>query len=205
MNFCFATAFLAVLLLAPLSASAADDAVQRADWDARLAVAKEKQARGSQMKQAAKKAFDAEQRDCYKRFRVTDCQQESRLRFNQALKEARAHSNEGDAEERQVRKEQRDDKDARYAAEAPQRAADLKAREARVSSERSAMEAQQAQRLADKAAQAKAGAQRRARDAERQRQKQEAHERKVQQKLEEAALRPSKPAKVKDQGVSGDP
>lgn len=182
-----ATYLLVFMLHAPACVQAADDAAQRSDWETRLAAAKEKQSRGNQMKQAAKKTFDAEQKACFKRFRVTDCQQESRLQYNQALKAARAQVNEGEAEERQVRKEQRDDKDARYAAEAPQRAAELKAREARVSSERSATETQQAQRLADKEAQARAGAQRRARDAERQRKKQEAHERKVQERLEEAA------------------
>jgi len=188
---------LCLCLAAP--ARADDAAAQAADWEARLKVAQEKQRRGSKLTAAAAKQFAAEQQACYKVFQVTSCQQESRLRYNQATKAAAVIKNEGEAEERLVKKEQRDDKDARYAADAPKREADLRAREARIASERAAAAAERDKRLADKAVQAEAGSQRRARAAERQQQKQLEHEQKVQKRLERAAREEAKASEAASQ------
>lgn len=189
----------ALLLCLATPARAVDAAAQTADWDARLKVAQEKQSRGSKLTAAATKQFEAEQQACYKVFQVTKCLQESRLRYNQSTKAAALIKNEGEAEERLVKKEQRDDKDARYAADAPKREADLRAREARIASERAAVAAERDKRLADKAAQAEAGSQRRARDAERQRQKQLEHEQKVQKRLDRAAREEAKKSEAASQ------
>lgn len=185
---------LLLMLAGAASAQSGDLAAQEKAWDARVATAKEKQARGKKMKDAAKKRFDAEQKACFKEFRVTDCQKDSRLRYNQATKEARLIENEGSAEEREVRRERRNDKDARYAAEAPKRAQELRDKEAATRSERSAEQAARDKKLADKAQKAKEGAARRASDAERIRAKQEAHERKVQKRMERAARREAEAA-----------
>lgn len=189
---CLGALLLALVL--PAQAQTSDLAAKEKAWDARIAAAKEKQARGKSMKEAARKRFDAEQKACFRQFRVTDCQKESRLRYNQATKEARLVENEGSAEEREVRKERRDDKDARYAAEAPKRAQELRDKETAVSSQRSAEQLSREKKLADKAQKAKEGAARRARDAERIREKQEAHERKVQKRMERAARREAEAA-----------
>lgn len=184
---------LALLLVAP--AYAADSGDRQAGWDARLAAAKDKQARGKAIESAASKQFEAEHQACFKKFLINDCQREVRLIYNQAAREGRLLENEGDAEERQVRKEMREDEAARYAADAPKREADLRAREIEVANERAAATAKRDQRRAEKEAQAAAGRERRARDEERQRQKQEEHQRKVQKKIESTEQPDPVPAK----------
>lgn len=159
------------------------------DWGARLQEAKAIQKRAKDRHDAATAVYEAEQKACFKKFRVIDCQLESRKRYSAIAKEARMLENEGKAQERQVRKEKRENKDARQAEEAPKKAAELKEKEAEVSAEKAKADAARAKKLADKARKTQEGQARRAKDAERLRGKQEAHDRHVKEKLDKAARR----------------
>ena len=190
MRFRFSFFFGILLIALAAGAHAVDeDPARRADWDQRLAFAKEKQAKAKADRGAADALLEAEQKTCYKKFLVTDCQNASRLRHAAAAKKARMLDNEGAKEERQIRKEIRDDKDARRAADAPRRAAELRDKERMIAAQRAKDAAERAQHRANKERQAQEGQARRASDAERVRKKQEDHQRKVDQQLEKAARR----------------
>lgn len=162
---------------------------QRADWDRRLQEAKEVQKDGSTRNKEAKAAFEARKLACFKKFRVNSCQHEARQEYLQSANEARRIENEGKALERQVRKEELADKDARRLAQEPQREADMKDREAETRAEREQAESLRAAKIVHKEEQARAGAERQAAAEERRRKKQEDHDRKVAEKMEKARQR----------------
>lgn len=162
---------------------------QVADWDARLERAKAVQEDGKARKQAALEAYEAERKACFKKFLVTSCQLDAKKRYNEVLKEARRIENDGSAQERQVKKERLNDKDARRVEDAPRREADLQDREARTEQERTLAEDERLKKEADKAAKQEEGVRRRAANEERLRAKREDHERKVAEKMEKAERR----------------
>lgn len=180
-------------LVLPVAASAEDaagpSAEQRADWASRLEEAKALQEQGVARQKDAKQVFETRKMECFKKFRVTDCQQKAKQQYIQATNEARRIENEGKAREQEVRKEELADKDARRLAREPKREAELRAREAEVRSEREQADSTRAARLAEKEEQARVGAERRAADEERLRRKQEAHQKKVAEKMEKARQR----------------
>ena len=190
----------AVLIALGLSASLVQaesrpSAEQEADWGRRLEKSGQLQAQGKAQKQAADKLYDAKYKACYEKFQVNACRDEARRENAQLTNEARRVENEGKALERQVKKEQLSDKDARYQAEADQRAADLKAREAETSSERRASADHEATQRADKERQAEEGSKRHAENAERLRKKQAEHQARVDKKKAEAARKAAAAAK----------
>ncbi|MBS1189926.1 MAG: biopolymer transport protein TolA [Rhodocyclaceae bacterium] len=162
---------------------------QRADWDRRLEEARGLQEKGTALEQQAKEAYEARKKACFKKFRVAGCQQEARDEYVEAANEARRIENDGKARERQVKKEELADEDARRLAREPQRQADLQAREAEIRAEQEHSESTRAAKLAEKEEQARIGAERRAADEERLRKKQEAHQRKVAEKMAKARQR----------------
>jgi colicin import membrane protein len=162
---------------------------QRADWDRRLEEAKKLQEDGVARRSEAMQAFEVRKKECFKKFRVSGCQQEAKQQYLQAANEARRIENDGKARERQVKKEELADRDARRLAREPEREADLRAREAEVRAEREHSESSRAEKLAEKEEQARAGAERRAAAEERQSKKREAHERKVAEKMAKARQR----------------
>jgi colicin import membrane protein len=162
---------------------------QRADWDRRLEEAKRMQEEGGARKSEAMQAFEARKKECFKKFRVTGCQEEARQQYLQAAREARHVENDGKEMERRVRKEELADKDARRLAREPDREADLRAREAETRAEREHSESSRTEKLAEKDELARAGAERRAAAEERQRRKQEAHEKKLAERMAKARQR----------------
>lgn len=162
---------------------------QRADWEQRLVEAKALQKQGATRNSEAKEAFEAKKKECFKKFRVTACQEEARQKYVQAANEARRIENEGKAREREVKKERLADKDARQLAQEPGREADLRAREAETKAVREHSESTREAKLTKKEEKARAGTQRRAADEERLKNKQEQHERKLAERMEKARQR----------------
>lgn len=184
LGFCLAILCVSPSVLAK-SLSEPDPALQ-VDWELRLEKARAQQREGQAKKAAAQEIFEAEKVVCFKKFRVTDCQEDAQRRFLLETNAARRIENEGLAAERLVKKEQLDDKDARYLAEAPQRAAELAEREARITEERQKAENKRAQTLVNKQKRATEGAERRTKEDERLKEKQSRHEKKVVEQQEKA-------------------
>lgn len=176
-------------LLLPLAASADPeaDAARQADWDARLdkagALVEDSRAR----KDTARQVMEEKTAACNRKFMVNACRDEVRRDYLKASHEAQRLEIEGKAIEREVKKEQIADREKRRIEEAPQRAADLRAREAETEAARQATHNKIEATEADKARKAAEGEKRKADDAERLRQKQEAHERRVAEKMRKAA------------------
>lgn len=174
-------------------ACAADNAgpspEQEADWQRRLAVAKSLQDKGKELKQQAEADYDLRYKACWEKFRVIDCRLEAKQDMVRATREARRIENEGKEQERQVKKEQLADKDARYLEEAPQREADLRAREAETRDVREKEAAERADKQHAKEAKAAEGSARAAAAEQRRREKQAKHERDVAEKMEKARRR----------------
>ncbi|MBS1197437.1 MAG: hypothetical protein H6R18_1222 [Proteobacteria bacterium] len=183
-------------LLAAAKPSSQPDPVLQADWDRRLEESKAQQNAGKAQKASAKQLFESEKVACFKKFRVTDCQEDARRRYLITTNEARRIENEGLAKERRVKKEQLEDKDKRYLAEAPERAADRAKREAETTENRKKTDEKIAQKLADKQKKTSVGADRRARDAERLEKKRLRHEKKVAEQMEKAKRRETEKAAV---------
>lgn len=179
--------------LLPLAA-AEPGADHTADWEQRLQAAKTQQSAGKTQRTAAKSRYEAEKKICFKKFRVTDCQEDARRLYIISTNEARRIENQGLAAERQVKKEQLADKDASYAAEAPARAANLQEREAETKAERAKSESKRAAKLAEKEKKAATAASRYARDAERREKKRAGHEKQVAEKMEKARRREAESA-----------
>lgn len=167
---------------------------QKADWETRLNYAKALQKDGKEKKSAAVSKYEATKVACFKRFRVTDCQEDARTVYIKATAEARRIENRGLALERQIKKERLADKDARHIEEAPEREADLKQREADTAAERAQAEEQRAKTLADKKRKAEENTAKRAKEAEKRLKKQEKHEKMVAEKMEKARRREAEAA-----------
>lgn len=179
------------------AATAAEDGPspeQQADWDARLEKAAALQADGKARQAEAERIFAAKDAECQHKFLVNACHSDANKEYVGASRIGKNLENEGKAIERQVKKEQLSDKDARRAAAAPQRAEDMKLREGETAAERSEKDAKAAATLADKEKKAAEGIKRKAADAEKLRKKQEEHEAKVAAKKAQAERRAAQAA-----------
>lgn len=167
-------------------AESAPSPEQQADWQRRLLQADElkNQAKAAQM--AADRLYGEKQKACYQKFLVNACRDEAGAENTRLTREARQIENEGKALERQVKKEQLSDKDARYIAEADGRAADLRARQAETAEAQAAVSASEAAARADKERQAAEGLQRRAAAAEQHAKKVADHQARVARQMEKS-------------------
>jgi colicin import membrane protein len=174
-----------IMLLAISFAALANDAgpspEQLADWQQRLDQAVALQAEASAQRLAADKVLDEKNLACAKKFLVNACRDKARTEHLEVAKAARRLENEAKALEREVKKEQFADKEARRAAQAPQHEADLADRQRETEALRQEAESREATTRADKARKAEEGAKRKAAEAEKQRQKAEDHARKIRE------------------------
>ena len=182
--------FVLLLGTAPLRAAESSASAElQADWDKRQAQAQVLQREGSAKQAEAEKVYEKSQLECHKKFLVNSCLGDARKIYTQSHKEAQLLENEGKAIERQIKKEQLSDQDRRRAAQAPERAETLQAREAETSALRQESAAEQAAQEADKVRKAAEGSKRKAADADRLAKKRAAHEEKVAAHKEKAARR----------------
>jgi colicin import membrane protein len=180
--------------LAPALAAPPDPAPDPLAWSERLERASDLQRRGADDKAAAERDYEQSYNGCYSKFMVYRCWDKAHEIYVEAVSAARRLENEGKAIERQVQKEQRSERELRFAAEEEQRAEKLRALAAETAAARQAAADAEAATRADKAKKAEEGAQRRAEDAERQRKKRADHDRRVAEQMEKAAAKPVKPA-----------
>lgn len=154
------------------------------DWAQRLEAIRQQRGDALQKKRAALVRYELERNGCYRKFLVTDCQEEARQRFLESTHEVRRLENEADAAERQIKKEKRLDKERRYLEEEPLRRAELRQREERVAQERARVQVVQEQKESEQREKARLGKVRHAQNAERLKQKRIRHERKVAEQME---------------------
>ena len=165
------------------------DPAQVADWERRNRKAGELIEQARQMHQEAKRFYAEKSQACHQKFQVNACLSEAHREQSKQIADARRVENQGKALEREVRKEQQADHDARYLAGADQRAADLRKRQAEISSARRQAEDHEASTRASKEREAVEGARRQAANAERIAKKQDEHAARVARKKAEAAAR----------------
>lgn len=166
-------------LLFAAAAWAAEDgpsAEQVADWDSRMSRAMTLQSEGKAKQATAKQAYEDQEKACFKTLLVNKCRADARKIYIAESRAGQNIENEGKAIERLVRKEQLNDRDARAAAAAPQKAAAREAQKAETEAAREEAEATRAGKLADHERRAAEGQRRRAAEAERQQQKRAEHE-----------------------------
>jgi colicin import membrane protein len=160
-----------------------------ADWDARLKRAASLQADAELRQKSADAAFAAQNQACQQKFLVNACVDKARKANLAETKEVRQMEIEASALEREVKREQIRERDARVAAEAERRKTELPARQELLDAEAAADEARRQQRLKDRADKAEAGAQRKAEQAAAHQRKVAAHEAKIaKRKAREEAL-----------------
>lgn len=155
--------FLALLLLAlPMLAHAqsAPAAERQAEWNARLEQAARMRQTAGEQKSEAERRFQALDASCYEKFQVNACRDEASRERNTAIQAARRMENEAKLLELGVKKAQRQDEDARRAAEEPARQEMLKTRQEQKAAEMTAGEAERAAILAEKEKRAEEGKQR---------------------------------------------
>lgn len=167
---------------------------QTADWNRRLEKAGALQREGKAQGAAADNIHEDRDAACFSQFRVNACRDEARREHGRRSNEARRVVNEGKALEREVKKEQLADKDARHAADAAAQAARLPARATEAAAARAQAVDNEASQRADKELRAAEGAQRRAADAARQQKKRADHEARVAKKMEKAERRAAEQA-----------
>lgn len=178
-----------VCLAAPVAAGEGVDPAVQQDWKLRLDKAATLQAEGRQRQAEAERVLAEKNAECASRFLVNSCRDGNQEEYMRAARQARLLENEGNAIERQVKKEQLSERDRQYRAEAPKRAADLQARQAETEAARSEAEARSAAILADKEKKAEAGAKRKAAAAAEHQRKVREHEAKVVARVKQAAER----------------
>lgn len=176
------------LAVLPLWAAAATPE-QEESWPRRLGQAAVREQEGREQRLAAERLYAEKDKACYTKFRVNACRDAVRLEHAKRVAEARRVENEGKALEREVKKEQLADRDARNAAEAAERESSLTVREAETAAERAQAEQEEANQRADKAQRAEEGARRRAAEVARQQKKRAEHDAKVAEKLDKARRR----------------
>lgn len=174
-----------------LAADSGPTPEQQADWQQRMDKATALQNESRTRKAEADRILEQKNAQCFKKFQVNRCQDQARNEHMMSIREIRRLENQGEALERQVKKEQLAVKDRRNAEMAPQRAADLEVRAAATAEVRQSAEAERAATLADKARKAEERAQRKAAEAEKQRKKQEDHAARVAKKMQQAERRAS--------------
>jgi colicin import membrane protein len=181
-------ALLSLLLAVPFAALAAD-AGQDASWQERLGRSAAMQDESKRLQSAASQRRDQKFLDCEQKFLVNDCRDEASKEYLQTTREARRLEIDGKSIERAVKKEELEANRQHLADEAPRREAALREREAETAAARqSAAQKAEAART-DKARQAVDGERRKAREAERLRKKQAAHDARVATQKREAEQR----------------
>ena len=193
--------FFPLLLLAvafvPQVVGAADNLVspeRQADWEKRQAQAVDWQRDASARQSEAEKLYEQTALECQKKFQVNACLSDAHKLYIKSRTEARRLENEGKLLERQIKKEQLNERDQRRAAEAPQHEATLQARESETAAERKAAAEVQAAKEADQAKKAKEGVKRKAADADRLAKKQAQHEAELAARKEKAERRAAEAA-----------
>lgn len=177
------------LVLPAFAAQAAEELgspEQRADWAHRFDKAKALSAEGHARREAAAKIRDAKDAECPKRFQVNACLKENSSEFTKVDHQAQRLENEAQAIERQVRKEQLVEKDVARKANAARRQAELPELASETAAAQQKAEDRETRIRASKAVKAEAGMQRKAANAEKQRQRQAAHEARVAEKMKKA-------------------
>jgi len=191
---------LTTLLLAACSALALagePSAEQEADWRQRSDKAAAMQAEAKAMQDEADRIFEEKTPLCFKKFLVNACRDNVRKEHTAASREASRLENQGKAMSREVRKEQLEDKDRRRAEAAPVREAEQAERLAETAAESKAAEEKAAATQAQKAQKAEAGAKRKAAEEEQQRKKQADHDARVAAKMQEAERKAAEAAEKK--------
>ena len=178
--------FLALPAFAAQAAEGTGSPEQRADWEQRFSKAKALSAEGHARREEAAKIRDAKDAECPKRFQVNACLKENSSEFTKVDHQAQRLENEAQAIERQVRKEQLAEKDAGRKADAARRQAELPELESETAAAQQKAEDRETRIRASKAVKAEAGMQRKAANAEKQRQRQAAHEARVAEKMKKA-------------------
>jgi len=173
----------------PVAAGEGVDPAVQQDWKVRLERAAAMQAEGRLRRAEAERVLAEKDAGCASRFLVNSCRNDNQEEYMRAARQARQLENEGNAIERQVKKEQMSERDRQYRAEAPKRAADLQARQAETEAARREAEERTASILADKEKKAEAGARRKAAAAAEHQRKVREHEAKVAAKMKQAAER----------------
>ena len=187
-NRSLSVAALLSLLGLPLAAQAAD--VGRvASRQERLDQAAAMQDESKRLQSAASQRRDQKFLDCEQKFLVHDCREEASKEYLQTTREARRLENDGKALERAVKKEQVEANRQRVADEAPRREAELRERAEETAAARQAAERRAEATRAEKSRQAVDGERRKAREAERLRKKQAAHDARVASQKREAEQR----------------
>lgn len=169
-----------------LAAESEPSAEQQSDWQQRLDRAASLKAEAQARQVEADRVLEQKSAECFKKFRVNACRDEAGQEHRLESRESRRLENQGKALEREVKKEQLNDKDRRRAEAAPQHEADLKARQAETAATQQSIEAEQAAIRADKERKAAEGARRKAAEAEKQRKKQADHEARQAQQMQKA-------------------
>lgn len=160
-----------------------------ADWQQRLDAAAALQIESKEQRAAADQVLAEKEAACFKKFLVNDCQRQARKEHLTATKAASRLASEGKALERTVKKEQMSDKDQRAAEAVPKREADRQERAAEVAAESALSAERTAAARAEKAKKAAEGSKEHAANAEKYRQRQAAHDARVDAKIKEAEQR----------------
>jgi colicin import membrane protein len=165
---------------------------EQSDWEARLTRAGSLQTAAGQRQQVADAELAEQSAACQQKFMVNACIDKARKAHLAVTKEVRKMEIEANALEREVKREQVRERDARLAAEAEQRKAELPARQEQLAAERAADEQRRQQRLQDKADKAEAGARRKAEQADAHQRKVAAHEAKIAKRKAKEEARATK-------------
>lgn len=185
-------AYLIVLLAMPFAVLAADGEVnseQQTAWQARLDKAADLQAKGKAQQAEADQMLVQKNTECATRFLVNDCRNAAAREHLKVTRETRRLENEGNAIEREVKREQARERSRQRTEEEPRRAADLALRQAESMTARQDAEDRIAATRATKEASAVEGEKRKIAEAEKLRRKQAEHDARVARKVREAEQR----------------
>lgn len=182
------TTSLLVALIPALSALAADAAAIQ-DRQVRKEKADALQADGQERQLAAKKRYDEQFAACGKKFLVNDCRTKAHKKYVEESRAAKRTENDGKAIEREVKREELEQRDRERAESAPQREADRETRKAQREAERKEAEAKRETTLAEKAVKSEKNVRRRAEQDARREQKRAEHEARRAEKIERAQRR----------------
>lgn len=169
---------------------------QLQDWAKRRTEAEALQREALRQKQVAADTYLAEEKACYQKFLVNRCRDEAHQKEILALRAARKLDVEGRAMERLVRQEEQEAKDAYRLQEAQARQADLQAKEAATPEDKARLQKQANAYQPDKLREAEEGARRRILEEEAHRKREQEHERKVAEKMEQARQKQAREAKA---------
>lgn len=180
------------LLAMPFAALAADGAVaadQQAAWQARLDKAAALQAEGKARQAEADQVLVERNAECATKFLINDCRRAASREHLTVTRETRRQEIEGNAIEREVKREQMAERAKQRAEAEPRRAAELELRQPESMTARQEAEDRIAAARAAKEAKAAEGERRKIAEAEKQQRKQADHDARVAKKMREAEQR----------------